>query len=177
MSYILHGEVPGVGDPTSIHVTWLQNQVLVIDGVVATPRAGVVTDAARVIKDIERVQSKGKLSFNNHLPSDTSYNEQNATLRNSLLTTCVEESHRSSPSEAVTKGNSTTNNTAEVAAIFPRQLLHERHLGAFQRSFTFPGRVVESGLEATLRNGVLGLVVPKQSHGASSATKVNIEIL
>lgn len=43
-SYILDGEVPGVGNQASIHVVWLPNQVLVINGTVATPQGAQVDD-------------------------------------------------------------------------------------------------------------------------------------
>jgi len=41
-------------------------------------------------------------------------------------------------------------------------LLSERLVGEFHRTFAFPSPVVEEGVKASLENGVLSLVVPKQ---------------
>lgn len=92
----------------------------------------------------------------------------------SSLTSCTGDNHSTiTTSELATNGAK----TEEPVARFPRQLLHERHLGSFQRSFTFPGIVNETGLKATLKNGVLRLVVPKKTPGVAYETKVDIDIL
>jgi HSP20 family molecular chaperone IbpA len=44
---------------------------------------------------------------------------------------------------------------------YPRRLLRERSLGVFQRSFTFPDEVNADGMKATLKDGLLRIVVPK----------------
>lgn len=43
----------------------------------------------------------------------------------------------------------------------PRRILRERHIGEFQRSFTFPMEVDADNMKASLANGLLTLVVPK----------------
>lgn len=42
----------------------------------------------------------------------------------------------------------------------------ERTVGEFQRTFTFPGRVDHDGVRASLKNGVLSIVVPKATRPA-----------
>ena len=39
--------------------------------------------------------------------------------------------------------------------------MSERSVGEFARSFSFPNRVDQGNVKASLRNGVLGVVVPK----------------
>lgn len=62
-SYVLDGEVPGIGDKKSIYVAWLPNQVLVIGGVVASLKTGEATDALDI--DNEWTKTKGRLSSQN----------------------------------------------------------------------------------------------------------------
>lgn len=48
---------------------------------------------------------------------------------------------------------------------FPRQILHERQLGEFQRSFTFPAEIEQDNLKAHLEAGLLRVEVPKSNAG------------
>ncbi|KAJ5220384.1 hypothetical protein N7468_009588 [Penicillium chermesinum] len=54
-----------------------------------------------------------------------------------------------------------------------RYWAHERSVGEFQRTFTFPSRVDQDAVKASLKNGILSIVVPK-SNGAASK-KITIE--
>jgi HSP20 family molecular chaperone IbpA len=58
---------------------------------------------------------------------------------------------------------------------FPRQLLQERHIGPFERSFTFPGEVGMDDMKASLTDGLLRIVVPKKIRSASSEKRVPVE--
>lgn len=49
----------------------------------------------------------------------------------------------------------------------------ERSVGEFHRSFNFPSRVDQDGVKASLKNGVLSVVVPKAAPPASR--KISIE--
>ncbi|EKG14967.1 Heat shock protein Hsp20 [Macrophomina phaseolina MS6] len=49
----------------------------------------------------------------------------------------------------------------------------ERSVGEFHRSFSFPGRVDQDNVKASLKDGVLSIVVPKAQ--APKARKINIE--
>ena len=50
----------------------------------------------------------------------------------------------------------------------------ERSVGEFHRSFSFPGRVDQDGVKASLKNGVLSIVVPKLA-AIKHSRKVAIE--
>ncbi|KAF7589557.1 hypothetical protein BBP40_004181 [Aspergillus hancockii] len=53
----------------------------------------------------------------------------------------------------------------------PRFWVSERSIGEFHRSFTFPSRVDQDSVKASLKNGILSLVVPKAAaHGAKKIT-------
>jgi HSP20 family molecular chaperone IbpA len=49
----------------------------------------------------------------------------------------------------------------------------ERSVGEFQRSFTFPSRVDQDNVKATLKDGILSIAVPKATAAASK--KITIE--
>ena len=49
----------------------------------------------------------------------------------------------------------------------------ERSVGEFHRSFSFPGRVDQDAVRASLKNGILSVVVPKAHH--KEAKKIQIQ--
>lgn len=49
----------------------------------------------------------------------------------------------------------------------------ERSIGEFQRTFSFPGRVDQNAVKASLKNGILSIVVPKAN--ASASKKITVE--
>lgn len=49
----------------------------------------------------------------------------------------------------------------------------ERSVGEFQRTFSFPGRVDQDAVKASLKNGILSVVVPKST--TSATKKIAIE--
>lgn len=49
----------------------------------------------------------------------------------------------------------------------------ERSVGEFHRSFSFPARIDQDNVKASLKNGILSVVVPKMS--ASAGKKITIE--
>ena len=54
-----------------------------------------------------------------------------------------------------------------------RYWVSERSVGQFSRSFAFPSRVDQDNVRASLKNGILSIVVPKAS--APTTRKINIE--
>lgn len=72
-----------------------------------------------------------------------------------------DDNHQSSPGRPI--------------ATFPRFLLHERHIGPFSRSFSFPVTVDETAMEASLKDGLLKIVVPKSVFAPSVGKKVYIQ--
>lgn len=49
----------------------------------------------------------------------------------------------------------------------------ERYFGSFYRSFTLPEKIKEDAIEATFKNGVLKLVVPKGEIKKAKPIKIN----
>ncbi len=82
------------------------------------------------------------------------------------------EYHTTEPKETTASGD---DNEAEIEISRPshRFWASERSVGEFQRTFTFPGRVDQDKVKASLHNGILSVVVPKST--ASAVKKITIE--
>ena len=64
--------------------------------------------------------------------------------------------------------------TEKPVFTYPSHLLKERHIGEFQRSFTFPMGVEADDMKASLANGLLRVVVPKKADAAGGAKRIDI---
>ncbi|KAL4944268.1 hypothetical protein BDV06DRAFT_187712 [Aspergillus oleicola] len=73
----------------------------------------------------------------------------------------------------VTTTNTNTKPTKPTKAPKPRYWISERSIGEFMRTFEFPSRVAQDDVKASLRDGVLSLVVPKAA--APTARKITIQ--
>jgi HSP20 family molecular chaperone IbpA len=76
-----------------------------------------------------------------------------------------------SSSEVVKTGDQQVSTTK--AAPKPRYWVSERSVGEFQRAFSFPERVSQDDVRASLKDGILSLVVPKAAPPASK--KITIQ--
>jgi len=63
--------------------------------------------------------------------------------------------------------------TQEVETSSSRYWVSERSVGEFQRTFNFPARVDQEAVKASLKNGILSIVVPKAATPA--ARRINVE--
>ncbi|KAH8694229.1 HSP20-like chaperone [Talaromyces proteolyticus] len=74
--------------------------------------------------------------------------------------------------------NNNNNDEAETASNSSKHATHkfwvsERSVGEFNRTFNFPTRVDQDAVKASLKNGILSIVVPKASRPA--VRKITIE--
>jgi HSP20 family molecular chaperone IbpA len=66
-----------------------------------------------------------------------------------------------------------TEKTSKPSKADHRYWAKERSVGEFSRAFSFPIRVDQDNVKASLKNGILSVVVPKAT--ASAAKKITIE--
>lgn len=66
-----------------------------------------------------------------------------------------------------------TNEQTQVTQPQHQYWISERHVGSFERSFNFPARVDQDAVKASLKNGILSIVVPKAK--ATQSRRVVIE--
>jgi len=62
---------------------------------------------------------------------------------------------------------------AKQSGDMPKYWVSERSVGEFHRSFSFPTRVDQDAVKASLKNGILSVIVPKAK--APQPRKINIE--
>ncbi|KAF3032855.1 hypothetical protein E8E12_002220 [Didymella heteroderae] len=150
-AYELHGELPGV-DQKNINIEWTDNNTLQISG-----KHEYVREEGQRLAAIEGNGEQKQL--------DSGRDEKHQP-------TVEDESAESSNKDAQVAKQS---QQQEVAKHEPkhRYWVSERSVGSFHRSFAFPARVDQDAVKASLKNGILSIVVPKAS--APQSRKVNIE--
>ncbi|RHZ62676.1 Hsp20/alpha crystallin family protein [Aspergillus thermomutatus] len=143
--YRLDGELPGVNQ-SDIEIEFSDPQTLVI---------------------------KGRVERNyNNTDTETDDDSSSTKSRQPTVEDEIEEGDASSaitspakPAEhAVTKSQNQTNYKFWVS---------ERSIGEFQRTFAFPTRVDQDAVKASLRNGILSIIVPKEA--APKLKKIRVE--
>lgn len=90
------------------------------------------------------------------------------------------ESHQPSVEDAGEEGEKSTtvatqNNEQQVSQEKPKHKywVSERSIGEFHRTFSFPTRVDQDAVKASLKNGILSILVPKAP--APTSKRINIE--
>ncbi|KAF9730711.1 hypothetical protein PMIN06_006401 [Paraphaeosphaeria minitans] len=148
-AYELHGEFPGI-DQKDINIEWTDSHTLTVSGRHETVREeGDLSTAA-----IEGAPAKEKQ------PSV----EEEDTQGKSVTPTPED-------GQQITKQGSQEVATKEAPK--HRYWVSERSVGEFHRSFSFPQRVDQEAVKASLKNGILSILVPKAK--ASQPRKVTIE--
>jgi len=143
--YTLHGELPGI-EQKNVSVEWTDGNTLTISGrTESSYESGPSEEQGRVTEAGEDHKDK------THQPT-------------------VED--EGAASTEIT----TTNNDKEIEQATsnqPKLWISERSVGEFHRSFSFPSRVDQDGVKASLKNGILEIVVPKAAKPLNK--KISIE--
>ena len=150
-AYELHGELPGV-DQKNVNIEWTDNNTLTISG-----KHEHVREEGQRPTAIEAGEEQKKLESSNkdekHQPS------------------VEDEAAESSKDTQVAKQSE--QGVARKEEPKHKYWVSERSVGSFHRSFAFPARVDQDAVKASLKNGILSIVVPKAT--APQSRKVNIE--
>lgn len=145
--YELHGELPGV-EQKDINIEWTDNNTLTISG----RHEHVREEGQRPQGFIEDGESSRQKKVG-HQPT---VEDESADTNNKVAT---------------------QNNKKEVAkqdeSNASKYWVSERSVGEFHRSFAFPARVEQDAVKASLKNGILSIMVPKAQ--APQPRKINIE--
>ncbi|KAE9381621.1 heat shock protein 30 [Stipitochalara longipes BDJ] len=147
-AYELHGELPGI-EQKDVEIEFTDAHTLTIKGrtersyTSGTPPAGFV----------EGTPARGAIEGSNEHKAHKATVEDEGTEATSTEVTKKEEPAQ--PKEPESKF-----------------WVSERSVGEFSRSFTFPSRVDQDGVTATMKNGLLSIVVPK--HKKSEPRKITI---
>ncbi|CRG88418.1 hypothetical protein PISL3812_05448 [Talaromyces islandicus] len=142
-AYLLDGEVPGINQQ-DVDIEFSDSQTLAIKG--------------RVVRE-----------YHNNDNSD----DNNSRASSPKPATVEDAPEEGQAAQAVEKTASKTDVSKSAAAPQHKFWVSERSVGEFHRTFSFPTRVDQDAVKASLRNGILSVVVPKASRQA--ARKITIE--
>jgi HSP20 family protein len=152
--YELHGELPGI-EQKDINIEWTDGNTLTISGRTehrsekGTPPQGFIEEG----KEGQDQQS---------------HDYQKPTVEDEQSEGGKQDNKEGST--AVTKTGSQEVQKSEPEA---KYWVTERAVGEFHRSFSFPTRVDQEKVKASLKDGILTIVVPKAQ--APKPRKINIE--
>ncbi|KAL1793304.1 hypothetical protein ACET3X_008286 [Alternaria dauci] len=143
--YELHGELPGV-EQKDINIEWTDNNTLTVSG----RHEHVREEGQRPQGFIEGGEGSQQKKLG-HQPT-------------------VEDDPSESNKVAKQSDNKDVSKHDENKA---KYWVSERSVGEFHRSFAFPARVDQDGVKASLKNGILSILVPKAQ--APQPRKISIE--
>ncbi|KAI4158743.1 MAG: hypothetical protein L6R39_000480 [Caloplaca ligustica] len=166
-AYELQGELPGIKQE-DIDIEFVDANTLVIKG--KTTRESTRTNHVDVKgQAIEGTSRPKAMAADN--PSENSSNFQKASVE--------DEGEREGGASTATEETlpPASTNATELAPAQAEQSgykywISERSVGEFQRTFSFPGKVDQEAVKASLKDGILSIIVPK---AAKQERKIAIE--
>jgi len=159
-TYELHGELPGI-ERENINIEFTEPQTIVIHGHVersyqsGTPPSGLLEGGAKMSGAI------------------TEGGEQQHHTKAHKVT--VEDEANEKAKEGSGNGTVAKKDAQQEQPQQPKEKfwVSERSVGEFSRTFSFPSRVDQDGVTASLKNGVLNVTVPKARKHESRRITVN----
>lgn len=151
-AYELVGELPGI-DQSNVNIEWNDESTLTISGSTQTAKKATNVPAAEASEASETKSTT----------SEDSSSYQKPTVEDDFVDVANEEKsseEASTPAAEVTKPAEQEKPVVQ-AEDKPRYWLHERSYGSFNRTFSFSSRVEHDAVHASLKNGVLNVVIPK----------------
>lgn len=155
-AYELHGELPGI-DRKDVQIEFPEPQTMTVRGRVertytsGTPPAGLVEDTTM----------SGAITESGESPKETTHQAS------------VSDEETEAAKEKGEASTEVAPKKEEQPKPKERYWHQERSVGEFHRTFTFPTRVDETGVSATLNNGILSVTVPKAAKRSSRRIAVN----
>lgn len=148
--YELHGELPGI-EQKDINIEWTDNNTITISGRHENVRE-------------EGQRPQGFIENNNGQGEQKKLEQYQPKVEDEPTETTDNKVAKQNNNKEVGKQNETPKSKYWVS---------ERSVGEFHRSFAFPARVDQDAVKASLKNGVLSILVPKAT--APQSRKINIE--
>jgi len=154
-AYELYGELPGI-EQSDISIEFSDAQTLVIRG--KTERAANKAEATQPEATTEAETETSSEKAHNATVEDE-YDEADTPLATPATTataTATEEKQEQ----------------PETQAPKPKYWVAERRVGSFARSFSFSQRIEQDAVQASLKNGILRVVVPKSQKSGKVVVNV-----
>jgi len=174
-AYHLQGELPGI-DQQDINIEFKDENTLVVSGRTVREHKGKgkaeesapAADAAAA-EEAESATAKDDAS-------ETGSNYHKPTVEDEFVEVPKAGAEDAQESSAPATDEVAAAKAAEAPAKADpqsRYWVNERSVGQFHRSFTFPGHIDQDAVTASLKNGILSIVVPKAAQ--KEPRKINIE--
>lgn len=164
-SYELQGELPGI-EQKDLEVEFVDEHTLVIRGKTTSE----TTTSNEAAKPTQAVAADEAATSDN--ASEKSANYQKPSVEDEYVDAGAKTpTSPATPAADVTPAPETEK--AEPAAPTHKYWVSERSVGEFERRFNFPGKVDQDAVKASLKNGILNIVIPKVV--AREARRINIE--
>ena len=147
-TYELQGELPGL-DQKDVHIEFADPHTLVIKGRVEREYSSEGSNEARgrITGDVTDAGKSHKATVEDEAAEDAKENGQ--SVEKTATGQVHQQQHR------------------------PKYWVSERSVGEFRRAFSYPSRVDQDSVKASLKNGILSVVVPKAP--SYKAKRINIE--
>jgi len=138
-AYVLEGELPGMSDKKSVDIEFTDHQTLLVKGKIEK------VDTAKQVTSTEEAETERPKSP--HQPTIEDVIDEDDAASTTILTptSTVFDEKKQPKKEQI------------------RYWVSERTIGSFQRTFSFPGLVDQEKVTATLKDGILTIVVPKKT--------------
>jgi len=156
--YTLHGELPGI-DSKDVQIEWSDGNTLTISGRTEhRSETGPETEA----KETAEPTAAGALEAET-AETGSSYEKPSVEDEAGPSTTAEASEQTDQTEQATSSEVAKTNTTQDVAkeSASPKYWVSERSVGQFHRSFSFPTRVDQDNVKASLNNGILEVSIPK----------------
>jgi len=158
-AYELYGELPGV-QQEDISIDFTDAQTLVIKG--KTNRASSTTPAAETTQHESTKDSESASHRPRNPTVEDEYDEADTPLPTPASTSTLTENDAAAEQRDQTEAHTSK----------PKFWVAERRVGSFARSFSFSQRIEQDGVKASLKNGILHVVVPKSQKSGKVAVSV-----
>jgi len=142
-AYELHGELPGI-EQKDVDIEFTDRQTLTVRG-----RTERTYTAGTPPGSLEAPKSSGAITEGGE------HNSHKATVEDA-------DDEKAKPESQVTKSQKSTEvEKSGQQGPQPKYWVSERSVGQFSRSFSFPEPVDQDAVKASMKNGILSIVVPK----------------
>ncbi|KAF4615584.1 hypothetical protein G7Y89_g15290 [Cudoniella acicularis] len=161
-AYELFGELPGL-EQSDISIEFTDAQTIVIKGKTERPTTSAFTATETTQKEAE-VENEKTSDTASEKSSHTATVEDEYDEADTPLATPATATETAAPAQEQPK--------PEAQTPRPKYWVAERKVGEFARSFSFSQRIEQDAVTASLKNGILHVVVPKSQKSQKVAVSV-----
>ena len=177
-SYELKGELPGI-EQKDLEIEFVDDKTLVIRGKSVRETEGGNVDKTAAAPAVEGAKDNAAATSDTASEKSGSYHKSSVEDEDDFVDAAAETEKsdlaKGKAAEHAAAAADPETSVPETKASEPefKYWVSERSVGEFERRFAFPGRVDQEAVRASLKNGILSVVVPKIVE--QSARKIEIQ--